>query len=88
MLKFYPYGKISQDHGKARIVEYNKKQYILIPMYHPAAALRGAVIEQALRADFKNIPLEIERLEKNMAKQPEVVIKQLSDPVEEQLLLA
>lgn len=61
---FLPLAKISQDHGKGRIIEYNKRRLILIPMFHPAAALRGAEIEKQLREDFKKIPEEIKKLEK------------------------
>jgi len=64
MAKFLPYGKISIDHGKARLVEYNGQRYIFIPMFHPAAALRGADVDQKIREDFKNISGEIERMEK------------------------
>lgn len=67
MSKFLPFGKISIDRGKGRVIEYNGQRYILIPMYHPAAALRGATVEGQLREDFKKIPAEIERLEKLMS---------------------
>jgi len=56
MSKFLPEGKISRDHGQGRIIVYNDKRYIFIPMFHPAAALRGAEVERALREDFKKIP--------------------------------
>lgn len=78
MAKFYPLGKISLDHGKGRIIEYNGRQYILIPVYHPAAALRGAGVQQILRQDFKNLPLEITRLEKELKKENEEKEEQLS----------
>jgi len=64
MAKFLPYAKISRDHGVGRLVDYNGRRLIVIPMFHPAAALRGANVEQQLREDFKKIPQEIERLEK------------------------
>ncbi len=66
MYHFLPLGKISQDHGRGRIIEYNGRRMILIPMFHPAAALRGAEVERQLREDFKKIPEEIKRLEKNL----------------------
>lgn len=80
MYKFLPLGKISRDHGKGRIVEYNGLRVIFIPMFHPAAALRGAEVEQMLREDFKRIPEEIKRL----AEQPKVVEE---EEKEEQLSL-
>lgn len=63
MAKFLPLGKISRDHGQGRMIEYNGKRLILIPMFHPAAALRGAEVEKMLRDDFKKILGEIKRLE-------------------------
>ncbi len=66
MYHFLPLGKISQDHGRGRIIEYNGRRVILIPMFHPAAALRGAEVERQLREDFIKMPEEIKRLEKNL----------------------
>jgi len=66
MAKFWPLGKISRDHGIGRTVEYEGRKFILIPMFHPAAALRASDVEQKLREDFKKIPAEIKRLEKIM----------------------
>lgn len=88
MTKFYPSGKISIDHGKGRIVEYNQSQYILIPLYHPAAALRGAGVEKTLRRDFENIPHEIQRLKDLMNKELKISSGQTEEKtLEEQLLL-
>jgi len=64
MAKFFPSGKISRDHGVGRVIEYNGQRYIFIPLFHPAAALRGTDVEQKLREDFKKIPEEIRRLER------------------------
>lgn len=87
MSKFYPYGKISVDHGKGRIIEYNGQRYIFIPLYHPAAALRATAIDLQLREDFKKIPAEIERLEKVMSGVVEVPVRQVEEKKEEQLTL-
>lgn len=78
MMKFLPFGKISSDHGKSRIIGYNRGKYIFIPMFHPAAALRGATVEQQLRDDFKNMPVEIERMSKIMngvVEKPEIKVE-------------
>src|SRR3990172_10493818 len=48
MAKFLPSAKISAEIGRARRVG----TYIVIPMYHPAAALRGNGMMQAFQADF------------------------------------
>lgn len=52
MAYFMPDAKISRDHGKAAWVE----KYIVVPLYHPAAALRSTQVLKALEEDFKNLP--------------------------------
>lgn len=52
MLRFYPQGKISNDHG--RIISIGKR--VLLPVYHPAAALRNPRLNETLRADMRRIP--------------------------------
>jgi len=44
--------KISEEHGKPKKVG----RFTVLPLYHPAAALRGARVARELREDFKNIP--------------------------------
>lgn len=87
MVKFLPYGKISNDHGKGKIIEYNGKRFLFIPMFHPAAALRGAGVERQLREDFKKIPEEIERLEKILDGVMDVKAAPVEEKKEEQLTL-
>ena len=53
MAKFIPGVKISIVHGRARIVDWKGKNVIVIPMYHPAAALRNTEIKQKSIDDFK-----------------------------------
>lgn len=87
MAKFLPYAKISKDHGVGRMVEFNGKKLIVIPMYHPAAALRAGAVDEQLRQDFLKIPGEIERVQKildgvfDIKKEPE------EEEKEEQLTL-
>ena len=83
MYKFLPLGKISLDHGKGRIIEYNGSRVILVPMFHPAAALRGQDVEQMLRNDFKNLLAEIKRL-----SQKEVIseVKEVKEEEKEEQL--
>jgi DNA polymerase len=52
MLRFYPEGKISKDHGK--ILEWEGR--ILFPLYHPAAGLRNPAIKQELQQDVLKLP--------------------------------
>ena len=52
MMRFYPEGKISKDHG--RIIDIGER--VLLPLYHPAAALRNPALEKTLRDDIRRIP--------------------------------
>jgi len=61
MYHFWPEGKISRDHGRSKLVDYHGEKLLLIPMFHPAAALRNPQVKEQLREDFKKIPAEIKR---------------------------
>ncbi len=52
MLRYYPKGKISEDHGK--ILEWEGR--ILFPLYHPAAGLRNPAIKRELQKDVLKLP--------------------------------
>ncbi|NLA43168.1 uracil-DNA glycosylase [Candidatus Saccharibacteria bacterium] len=43
---------ISNDHGKARKVKFHTQEYLVIPLYHPAAALYNGSMRQVLIDDF------------------------------------
>lgn len=60
LAKFLPGEKISQIHGQARFVNFAGKRRIVIPIYHPAAALRNARIMEEIKKDFKKIPRLLE----------------------------
>lgn len=49
---FIPDLQISRDHGKARTVRYHEHEYLVIPLYHPAAALYNGSMRQVLIDDF------------------------------------
>lgn len=55
MNKFLPNEFISKTHGQARFVEIFSKRRIVMPMYHPAAALRSGQVMTDLKADFQKI---------------------------------
>lgn len=57
MNKFLPGEKISQIHGQARYVDFAGRQRVVLPMYHPAAALRSGSIMAEIKKDFLKIPL-------------------------------
>jgi len=49
---FFPQARISSEHG--RILRWRGR--VVLPLYHPAAALRSTSIKATLQADFKRIP--------------------------------
>lgn len=80
MNKFLPGEYISRAHGQARFVDFAGERHIVIPMYHPAAALRSTRVMEEIKEDFKKI---IKFLKGNTEeivedKNPESEEKQLS----------
>lgn len=63
MGKFLPNAKVSQVHGKPRAINWHGKNVTVIPMYHPAAALRSLDIMRQIREDFKIIPEILRKIE-------------------------
>lgn len=75
--------RISQVHGQARWINFLPKpanlltflpvnlRLVLLPMYHPAAALRAGVILKSFQGDFKKIPEILKKLEKRHDKMEE-----------------
>lgn len=53
--KFLPNVKISAVHGRLHKVSWNGKKIFVLPMYHPAAALRGTQVKNQFIADFAKI---------------------------------
>ncbi len=62
MGKFLPNVKISQVHGQVKTVRFKGKDYLVIPMYHPAAALRSTDVLKQFEEDFKKIPSLLEKI--------------------------
>ncbi len=60
MNKFLPRAKISQIHGLAHWITFAGRQILLIPMYHPAAALRGTRVMNLFQADFAKLKNALE----------------------------
>ena len=48
---FIPDLVISRDHGRARKVQYHEHEFLVIPLYHPAAALYNGGMRQTLIDD-------------------------------------
>lgn len=64
MGKFFPGEKISGIHGRPRKLLWQNLDLVVIPMYHPAAALRNGNMMQAFKEDFKIILKVLENLGK------------------------
>jgi len=56
MGKFIPNSFISSVHGKLFNIKWNDKDKVVIPMYHPAAALRNGNVMNMIKNDFFKIP--------------------------------
>jgi len=67
--KFLPGEFISKVHGQARFVDFAGKKMIVIPMYHPAAALRSSIIMEEIKKDFQKIVQFLERNENLLENQ-------------------
>ena len=55
MAKFLPDVKISQVHGRLHKIKWNDQILFILPMYHPAAALRATRVKESFIKDFKKI---------------------------------
>ncbi len=64
---FLPEAKISKDHGVAQYF----KNYLIFPLYHPAAALRSTAVLKELENDFKKLP----EILKNPPPKPQTQLK-------------
>lgn len=56
MAKFISNVFISSVHGRLFNIKWNGKEKIVIPMYHPAAALRNGNVMNMIKNDFLQIP--------------------------------
>lgn len=66
---FLPDAKISRDQGKI----FKKGQKIIVPLYHPAAALRSTMVLENLRAAFNRLPAIKNRLDELLSKETEKI---------------
>ena len=61
---FLPNAKISHVHGQAMQV----KGRLIVPMYHPAAALHQASLRRTIQDDFQKLPAILEEALRTQAK--------------------
>jgi DNA polymerase len=53
---FLPGATISSVHGKVQSVNWKGKDIVVVPMYHPAAALRNGNMMFSFKDDFRKVP--------------------------------
>ena len=75
MAKFLPNAKISDVHGQAAWV----RGRLVVPMYHPAAALHQPSLKPALEKDFMRLPEYIKQ-----AQAAQHAAQQAAQPIEKQ----
>lgn len=64
MAKFLPWAKITTVHGKRQRVNWGGQELTIVPMYHPAAALRNGEIMQKIKDDFSDLKIILEEINK------------------------
>jgi len=69
MAKFLPNARISSVHGKVHRVNWRDKEIVIIPMYHPAAALRNGEVMRAEKEDFLKLPQILENIKDKESKE-------------------
>ena len=79
MARYIPGAKISHIHGKARRIN----GLLVVPFYHPAAALHRPSLQETVEEDFKKLP----ELIKNPAQAPEYIHEKKEEEQAEQLSL-
>ncbi|MBS1249360.1 MAG: Type-4 uracil-DNA glycosylase [Chloroflexi bacterium] len=79
MARYIPGAKISQIHGRARRVN----GLLVVPFYHPAAALHRPSLRSTVERDFAQLP----ELIKNPAQVPEYIHEKKEEKQAEQLSL-
>lgn len=60
---FLPDMKISQIHGQPKRIQFGDEKLVIVPLYHPAAALYNGSMRQTLIDDFLNVPKIVAKLE-------------------------
>ncbi len=83
MAKYFPGETISRIHGKLR----NINGQLVLPMYHPAAALHRAELRNTLMEDFQQIPLALAAARQQSAALPPTESAKKDDDPPKQMAL-
>lgn len=65
---FLPEQKISAIHGQPKRISFGEDKIVIVPLYHPAAALYNGSMRATLIEDFMKLPTIINILEKEKEK--------------------
>lgn len=60
---FLSKAKIGELHGQAQAIEFGDQKIVLIPLFHPAAALYNGSMRQTLIDDFLTVPKLIQQMD-------------------------
>ena len=61
---FMPNQKISLIHGQPKRIDFDGGKLVVMPLFHPAAALYNGGMRQTLIEDFKRIPIVLKKIER------------------------
>lgn len=79
MGKFFRLEKISRIHGKPKAVSWKDRQIVVVPMFHPSAALRSPEVMAQFKKDFTLLPrLQDKIIEKQQERDEAAKKEQLS----------
>ncbi|MCA9309439.1 uracil-DNA glycosylase, partial [Candidatus Saccharibacteria bacterium] len=53
---FLPNQKISNIHGEPKRIQFGERKQVIMPLFHPAAALYNGGLRATLLEDFARIP--------------------------------
>lgn len=73
MGKFIPGVKISSVHGRPHGIDWKGQEIVIVPMFHPAAALRNPDVLRMIKEDFLKLPEIIEEANQAEIKQMELI---------------
>lgn len=62
---FLPEARISVIHGQAKRIQFGDEKLVIVPLYHPAAALYNGSMRETLIDDFLKVPKVIELMKKD-----------------------
>ena len=87
---FLPDAKISRDHGQPRWVMWQGKKILVVPMFHPAAALRNPAVMRDFNHDIQKLPDIVAALSANLLPADQITTPTIAptpDPADQLTLL-